>query len=58
MPKPEAATESQLATDNDATNLSRTFRYLMGQFKARSLLSSVIVLSSINLAENFGSSSN
>ncbi|TYK16940.1 protein RFT1-like protein isoform X1 [Cucumis melo var. makuwa] len=38
MPKPEAATESQLATDNDATNLSRTFRYLMAtQFLSRGI---------------------
>lgn len=36
MRKPEAATESQMARDKDATNLSRTFKYLMGQFKPRS----------------------
>ncbi|KAG6576812.1 protein RFT1 homolog [Cucurbita moschata] len=38
MPKPEAATESQMASDKDATNLSRTFKYLMAtQFLSRGI---------------------
>lgn len=38
MRKPEAATESQMARDKDATNLSRTFKYLMAtQFLSRGI---------------------
>lgn len=39
MSKPEAATESQMARDQDATNFSRTFKYLMGQLNVQFLVS-------------------